>query len=70
MPSLLRNDGRDPDVKSKTWDSVSLLIAALFASAFAWGFWYLLGETGSTVLLTITLIVLLTDNIRLRRKLR
>ena len=57
-------------MKSKAWDNALLLIAAVGASAFAWGFWHLLGETGSTVLLTIAIIVLLTDNIRLRRKLR
>jgi hypothetical protein len=57
-------------VNSKAWDNVLLLIAATCASAFAWGFWHLLGETGSTVLLTIAVIALLIDNVRLRRKQR
>ncbi|WP_175511256.1 hypothetical protein [Collimonas sp. OK307] len=47
-----------------------LLGAAFVLAIIAWAFWHFLGNDGFGVLSTIALLVLVIDNIRLRRKLK
>lgn len=51
-------------------DSILLLLAGVVVAGFAWGFWHFLGADGFAVLNTVALVVLVADNIRLRRQLK
>lgn len=51
-------------------DSWLLILVAIGMAALAWGFWHVAGGEGSNIITTIALIVLLVDNLRLRKELR
>lgn len=51
-------------------DSILLVATALGLSLVAWLFWRMLGVDGFTVFSTVTMLILVTDNIKLRRRLR
>ena len=51
-------------------DAFQLLIAATVFAIVAWAFWHFLGKDGFSALSTVALLVLVVDNIRLRRKLK
>jgi hypothetical protein len=56
--------------RMKVKDDAALLLAAVVCSIGAWAFWHFLGEAGFSVLLTGSVVLLIVDNIRLRRKQR
>ena len=51
-------------------DQVILLLSGIGVAALAWGFWHVLGNDGFNVIITVALVVLTVDNIRLRKQLR
>lgn len=51
-------------------DQIQLLIVALLLSFSAWVFWRYSGEAGFLILSSITVLVVVSDNMRLRRKLK
>lgn len=51
-------------------DAISLLLFGLLMSAAAWFFWHVLEDDATNILVTVSLIVLAADNLRLRRRLR
>ena len=51
-------------------DSIVLLISAIGMAVLAWGFWHVLGENAFNVIVTMALVALSVDNIRLRKQLR
>jgi len=57
-------------MKAKLKDDAALLLTAIVCSLGAWLFWHLLGPHSGDVLLTLVVVGLLVDNIRLRRKQR
>jgi hypothetical protein len=56
--------------RTKLKDDAVPLLAAVVCSIGAWAFWHFLGEAGFSVLLAGSVVLLLVDNIRLRRKQR
>jgi len=56
--------------RMKLKDDAALLVAAILCSVGAWAFWHFLSNTGFTVLLTLAVVLLIVDDIRLRRKRR
>jgi len=57
-------------MKAKLRDDAALLGTAIVCSIGAWLYWHFLGQYAGDVLVTGVLVLLLVDNIRLRRKLR
>ena len=51
-------------------DALLLLATALGLSLVAWLAWQALGEDGLSIFSTLALLIVVTDNIRLRRRLR
>ncbi|MDR2874731.1 MAG: hypothetical protein LBV44_02220 [Methylobacillus sp.] len=51
-------------------DRIFLLLAGIAGAGIAWMFWHFLGEAGFNVLGGLSVIVLLLDNLQLRRHLR
>ena len=51
-------------------DQIILLFSAIGVAALAWGFWHVLGNDAFNAIITVALVVLSVDNIRLRRQLR
>lgn len=51
-------------------DQILLLLAGVAGAGIAWAFWYFFGEVGINVLGSLAVIVLLVDNLQLRRRLR
>jgi hypothetical protein len=51
-------------------DRLIVLAMGLALSMIAWAFWHYLGKDAFSVLPTVTLIIVLADNVRLRRELR
>lgn len=51
-------------------DRLQLILAAGVFAALAWAFWHLLGKEAFSALPTAMLIVVIADNVRLRRQLR
>ncbi|UMR29268.1 hypothetical protein MJ904_19580 [Massilia sp. MB5] len=51
-------------------DRISLLLAAAVCAGGAWAFWHFLGANAADALLTMVVLTLTADNVRLRRKLR
>lgn len=51
-------------------DGFVLMVTALICASGAWAFWSFLGNDAFDVFSTIVLLVLASDNVRLRRKLR
>jgi len=51
-------------------DRLQLLLAAGVFAVLAWTFWHILGNDAFSALPTIMLIVVVVDNVRLRRQLR
>ena len=47
-----------------------LLLAAIVASLFAWGFWHYLGANAMDVLSLVLFVTIAVDNVRLRRLLK
>lgn len=50
-------------------DSISLIFLATCMAVFAWFFWHFAGNAGINTILIIAVVVLIVDNIRLRRQL-
>lgn len=50
-------------------DSISLIFSAICMAAIAWLFWHFAGNSGINIILIIAVIVLIVDNIRLRKQL-
>jgi hypothetical protein len=51
-------------------DRVQLILAGGIIAVIAWAFWYALGKDAFSALPTVMLIIVVADNIRLRRQLR
>ena len=51
-------------------DRWMLVLTAIAASLFAWGFWHYLGANAMDVLSLVLLVIIAVDNVRLRRLLR
>lgn len=51
-------------------DSLALLVTAIVVAIAAWAFWHFLGADALQVFSLLATIVLLADNVRLRRRLR
>jgi hypothetical protein len=51
-------------------DGIYLMVAALACAGGAWVFWSSLGQEAFSVFSTVVLLLVASDNIRLRRKLR
>jgi len=51
-------------------DSLLLLATGVACSVAAWAFWHYLGSDAFGVLNTLFLVVVVVDNVRLRRQLR
>lgn len=51
-------------------DRLQLILAAALAAVLAWTFWHFLGQEAFSALPTVMLIVVIADNVRLRRRLR
>jgi hypothetical protein len=51
-------------------DSLFLLLTAIVCSALAWAFWHYAGASAISVLMFVALLGALSDNFRLRRRLR
>jgi hypothetical protein len=51
-------------------DGLLLVIVGLGLAGLAWGLWHYLGEDALSAIVTLSLIVTVADNIRLRRRLR
>ncbi|WP_081023946.1 hypothetical protein [Pseudomonas amygdali] len=49
-------------------DSIALLATAVVMAFFAWLFWSSLGQDAFAVLGALLVVVLIVDNIRLRRR--
>lgn len=57
-------------MKSRAVDGVLLIAAALMCAVGAWAFWRYAGTDGFEVILIVTAVGLLVDNVKLRRDLR
>jgi hypothetical protein len=51
-------------------DRFQLILAGGVTAAIAWTFWHILGKDAFSTLPTIMLIIVVADNVRLRRQLR
>jgi hypothetical protein len=51
-------------------DRLELILAGGVVAVLAWTFWHFLGKDAFSVLPTVMLIVVIADNVRLRRQLR
>lgn len=51
-------------------DRLQLILMGAFVAVLAWIFWHMLGKDAFSALPTIMLIVVVADNVRLRRQLR
>jgi|AraplaDrversion2_2_1032049.scaffolds.fasta_scaffold20219_2 hypothetical protein len=51
-------------------DSIYLLLTGMVCAALSWAYWYFLGEFGLHLMSGFALIVTITENVRLRRKVR
>lgn len=51
-------------------DGFLLIVSALVAAILAWSFWYYLGQDAFNVLMIVFLIVLVVDNVKLRKKIK
>jgi hypothetical protein len=51
-------------------DRLLLIVAGAVCAVLAWMFWHILGNDAFSVFPTIMLVVVVIDNVRLRRQLR
>jgi len=51
-------------------DKLLLLLFGAIAACIAWAGWHFLGENAGHVLTIVALVILVADNVRLRRALR
>jgi hypothetical protein len=51
-------------------DRLQLILAGGVVAVLAWTFWHIFGKDAFSVLSTVMLIVVIADNVRLRRQLR
>jgi hypothetical protein len=51
-------------------DSVALLFAALIVSGISWFYWHIASRHATDILMASLLVILLLDNLSLRRKIR
>jgi hypothetical protein len=51
-------------------DRLQLVLAGGVVAVLAWTFWHILGKDAFSALSTVMLIVVIADNVRLRRQLR
>jgi len=51
-------------------DRLQLILAGGVVAVLGWTFWHMLGKDGFSALPTFMLIVVIADNVRLRRQLR